>query len=788
MKYSTTLVLAAIVVLAAALLYAFRDRLTGEVPAPPEPARTFALIEDASADDVETLTLLARSQGDRMTEHLVLVRKDGTWRLAKPVDYPADDWQARSLARAAVEAKYRQAIEPGAPDAPSLAALGLEEPAFRVILSVKATGEQPARTITIDVGNKSAFGNHLYVRTDRPAKTVVLESADLLEEARKPVGEYRRRKLMDLARGDVVRIDLERKESRVRIQRAEEGADRWVLSEPLTARADGDVVSGLLGSALGVRAAEFIDDAPKDLARYGLDEPRLSVTLWKKAPEPEKAEQPPEGEGDPAGDEKPEARPEPVKAVTLKFGSWADVKDETAHVTTDDACVVSADAETFKDLDKSAADIRDQRVLAVRKDQAKRIHLKTEAGELELAKVDDVWRLTVPGRPEMPADSDSVDGLLEEAAGLKVVYFLADLKEELPQGFGEPQTELRIQLEGEAAPRGMDVGGTAESRTLVRNVREDWIGRVNETNLDWTNKEWLAYRNKQILAFDAKRATRLTVQTPDRTLILEKSEDTWRLIRPIEAEPRESFVPGLLKQLENLVCESFVAATSDFKSYGLETGQVLCTVTLGPPEEGAKPEEKVLHLTVQDDGSVLGRLQGGDLVFKAPDRLLSDVAAEPLAPTLTDVVSYDIDRLEIAAGEARMRLAKEDGKWQRVDESGQTVGEADAAGDLAPAGLATAVARLVAARWAAYDAKDLKQFGLEEPAFRITFAAKEETVTLLVSDTRVPENVADLIEGKPLRYAMVEGGKRVAILAGRDLKSILDATESLKKAAEKESP
>jgi hypothetical protein len=288
--------------------------------------------------------------------------------------------------------------------------------------------------------------------------------------------------------------------------------------------------------------------------------------------------------------------------------------------------------------------------------------------------------------------------------------------------------------------------------------------------------------------FDAKRATRLTVQTPDRTLILEKSEDTWRLIQPIEAEPRESFVPDLLKQLENLVCESFVAATSDFKPYGLETGQVVCTVTLAPLEEGGEPEEKVLHLAAQDDGSVLGRLQGGDLVFKVPDHLLYDVAAEPLAPTLTDVASYRLDRLEIAAGEARMRLAKEDGKWQRVDESGQTVGEADAAGDLATAGLASAVARLVAARWATYDAKDLKQFGLEEPAFRITFAAKEETVTLLVSDTRVPENVADLIEGKPLRYAIVEGGNRVAILAGKDLKSILDAIDSLKKATEKESP
>ncbi|MCX5648916.1 MAG: DUF4340 domain-containing protein, partial [Planctomycetota bacterium] len=154
--------------------------------------------------------------------------------------------------------------------------------------------------------------------------------------------------------------------------------------------------------------------------------------------------------------------------------------------------------------------------------------------------------------------------------------------------------------------------------------------------------------------------------------------------------------------------------------------------------------------------------------------------AEPLPRAMTEFLSTDITGLEIVAGKETLRLARKDAKWNRLDEAGSLVGEvqADAVRDLA-----SAVARLSAARWAAYDSKDPARFGLDKPAFKIKIATEKKEWTLLVSETKVPDAVAELINEKPVRYAMLEGPDRIgiAILAGSALQTILDAPKSLEK-------
>ena len=171
-------------------------------------------------------------------------------------------------------------------------------------------------------------------------------------------------------------------------------------------------------------------------------------------------------------------------------------------------------------------------------------------------------------------------------------------------------------------------------------------------------------------------------------------------------------------------------------------------------------------------------MDGSDLVFQAADNLPRLLAAEPLPRAMTEFSSADVTGLEIAAGGATLRLAREEGKWNRLDEAGKPAGEvqADAVRDLA-----SAVGRLGAARWAAYDSKDLARFGLDKPAFKIKIATEKKEVTLLISETKVPDAVAELVEEKPVRYAMLEGADRVAILSGSALQTILDAPKSLEK-------
>ncbi len=780
MRYTTTLILAILAIGVAVVIVVFWDRLTGEKPdKPEEEGGEQALVQDAAVEDVLTVAVLERGEDGEFVERLALEQTDGKWRLLEPVSALADEYQARQLARAAVEARYRQARDLTGPGAADPASLGLSEPRYRVTVGLKATDEKEARTVTIDVGKATPFGNRLYVRLDEGNKAQVLNSDDLLERVSKPVAEYRSRELVDLVRDDLVRIDLEGPQGKVRLERSEEDKDRWLLVEPLTARADPEATDELVRETLNLRIKEFIADGVEDLSRYGLAGPRLRIALWKKGtpPEKEKADEAADDEGD--GDDAEQAAPAPPPpevAVTLKFGSFADMKRETVHVMTgDDRSIVSVDADKLQELDRSAKDLRDKHVLALDTGRVKSIEVRNASGAFELAKKDGRWHLEPPDRAEMKADKGAVDSLLDELKGLEVVYFDEDADPDETVPADSPG--VRLRLEGEAAPRGFRLALDEKAGSRVRNVREDWVGRINEEELDWYTKGWLAYPSKDVLELEPDDVETVTVTTPDRTVEVGRAgEDQWSMKRPVEADAEAQAVKDLLNELVFLRPERFVAAADDFGEYGLGPGQVVCTVTEKAEEEGAEPAVHTLHLTVRPDGEIVGRVSGSDLVFEVAERVLHEVAGELLPKKLTDFSSWDVEEMLVAAGNRQQAFVKKDGDWYRRDAGGargEKV-EGDAARDLA-----SACAGLEVVRWADYEAEKPGKFGLDKPALEVTVGTDEGDTTLLVSGKEVDPAVRRLFDRTPARYAMVEGGERIGILAGADLETILSAPRKL---------
>ena len=781
MRYTTTLILAVIVLALGVCVYVFRDSLTAPAKPPEKPAEALALLKDVKMDDLTSATLEEPAGDGKFKTRMAFKKADGAWRLTEPVDWAADDYEVGRLLRAAVEGRYRQSIEPGEKGQPDLKALGLEPPAFRLVLATAAKGKEEARKITVAVGRRSALGDGLYVRVDEASKVDVLEKPDLLERARDKASAYRSRELMAAGREDVARIDLAGEKGSVRLDRSDKDKSRWVMSQPLASRIDPDAASAVVRAALGPGAKDFIEDHPKDLARFGLDKPRLTVTLWKPAP----AEAP-------KAEEKP-AKAEPVKIATLRFGSWADLKSETAYFLTDDGKhVVTVDASTFKDLDKSAVDLRDKHVLAIDTAKVTKLTVNLPAkmagaaseASYELTKGDGKWKVLAGGRPESSADSAAVEGLLKELAELKVLYFAEGEHADVAKGFA-PQGSVRIQVEGETAGQGFDIGGTGETSSLVKNIREDWIGRVNEKGLTYLAKGSLDYLDKQVLTLDPRKVTGIAIQTADRKVILEKKDEKWRMTAPTEADPAPNFVADLLGQLQDLKCDKYVAAAKDLKPYNLDKPELVCTVTLAPEKAGEKPVEKALRLAHDEKMKVVGQVEGGDLVFGVPQTLFAALAGEPLEKTLTDIPAANIKDLDIAGEKSKVRLVCIDAKWFRADAKG-TPGE-EVATDPAK-DLAQTAANLTAARWAAYDAKDAAKFGLDKPAVTLKITSDKASATVLISGKEVPADVAALVDQKPVRYAMTEGGKRIAVLAGKALETILGAPAAFEVKKEEAKP
>jgi len=739
-------------------------------------------------DDLTEATLEEAGKDGTMRPRVAFVKKDDKWHLAAPVDGPADDYEVRQLLRAAVEGKYRQTIDPAGKGQPTLVDLGLDPPAYRLTLKAKARKEKPGPTVTVEIGRKAAVGEGLYVRLAGAKKAILLEGDDLLKRARQRVNKFRSRNLVDLARDDVVRIEIEGDKGTLRIDRSDENKDRWVLSKPMAARADPDAVSEILRKALGVMVADFVDDNAEDLERYGLAKPRLMVTLYKAGKPPEEPEKEDERTGEDKKDEKAdETKPkaEPVKAVVLKFGAWADLKKESIYLALGDSrSVVGVEDNDFKALDKGLDDLRDKHVMTLEQDRVTEVSLRVPAKLAEtekdivydLVKTGGEWNVKTKGRPGMKADSSAVDDLLKELAGLKVLYFAEAERADIAKGF-KPAGSVRVQMEKESAASGFAIGGPGKDvPALVKNIREDWIGRINPKDLKHLRKDWLEVLDKQVLSLEPKKATRLAIKAPDRTVVFEKTGDTWTMTAPVKEEGRGFFATDRLDDLKELKAEKFVAATKDFKPFGLQQGELTVTVTLEPEKEGEKPVEKTLHLAHHKDAKIAGRMAGSDLVFEVPISLFKDMAGEPLSKELVDLFSGDVERLDVQAGKTKVGLLKQDDKWFRTDAAGRPDVEADKskADDVVKA-----TVDIDAVRWAAYDAKEPARFGLDKPAVRITVAGKEKKATLLISAKAVDAKVAALFDEEPLRYAMVEGGKRIAILAGEKLKTLLEAASTL---------
>jgi len=833
MRYSTTLVLALVVIVAAALLYTYRDKLTGEYKPPEKPAAGHALVADLRAADVTKATLEERGADNKMKVRLDLAKVDGKWRLTAPVAAAADEFKVDDLVRAAAEARFRQALDIGAAKGQAdLKALGLDPPAYRLTISADATGGKPARAATIDIGQKAALGEGLFVRIADAKKVNVLENSDLLTRASDKIESYRGRDLVVAQRDELVRIDLDGEKGKVRLDRAEKAApslsadepplDRWVIAQPLAARADGETVSKIIQACVGARAAEFVDDSPADLGRYGLAKPRLIVTLFKAGPasvaaSEKKGESQPTGTAGTASDakaaEKP-AAPEAVKVAALKFGGWTDPKHESVFVQVEGSpSVYSLAAQALTDLNKSAADLRDKHVVALDAARAAEIALRIPAkladGGTEVAyslvKVDGAWKVRAAGRPDAKADPAAVDGLLKEIAGLKVLYYPEPGHESLAGGF-TPQGSVRIQLEKESAPVGFEFGGAAgEAPSLVKNLREDWIGRINDKGLAWLRKGWLDMLDKQVLSVDAKKVAAVAIDTADRKLEFarsaDKAGDKWNLVKPIAAEPQDGFVEMPLEQLRDVRAAKFLAATGDAKSYGLDPGELVVRITLEPgakaPGDTTSPaasasgssanaaDTKILRLAHGEKGRFVGRVDGSDLVFEAPAALFHALAAEPLPTAMVELGAAAPTALETTFGDSKTRLVKIDEKWFRADAKGNPGEElpADAVGDLVKA-----AAGLKAERWVAYDAKDPAAFGLDKPAARIKVIAGDTSATILISDKDVPPALAALFDQRPLKFAMTEGGQRIALIMGRPADTLLGAAKSLEPKKEEPKP
>ena len=244
---------------------------------------------------------------------------------------------------------------------------GLDRPTQLTLV----VGEEASRTTrTLRFGKAVPEKKGVYAQREGESGVLLVED-ELWKAVPASAAALRDKTVFAYDRTKVERVELESPKGKVALA-LQDG--KWRITAPAALRADEGAMSEMLFRARDLRAQDFVAEDAKRLAAYGLDKPRLRLSVWEKeSKEPKILLLAPAREKD--------------RAYATALGSGA-------------AGVVSVDAKALEELARGVADLRDRSLAeAFDTKDVTRITIQRPNVTLTLDRTgtrEDDWQLSAP--------------------------------------------------------------------------------------------------------------------------------------------------------------------------------------------------------------------------------------------------------------------------------------------------------------------------------------------------------------------------------------------------------
>jgi hypothetical protein len=224
-----------------------------------EPAREkFFTVE---TDKINEIKLTYKGQ-------TTLLRKDdGGWKMIEPVQGEADPPEAISLAQAITNI---ESVRPVVDNPSDLKQFGLAEPPIAV--EFKAEGGVSG---SFKLGTKNPTQSEIYAMKGGDNKVVLVSSFQESSFSKEPFA-LRDRKILKFDREKADAVTLAKGANAIELTRAE---SEWKVAKPIPGRSDYSAVEGFLTRLSSANMSTLVEENAKDLAKYGLDKPSMTVTV-----------------------------------------------------------------------------------------------------------------------------------------------------------------------------------------------------------------------------------------------------------------------------------------------------------------------------------------------------------------------------------------------------------------------------------------------------------------------------------------------------------------------------
>ena len=577
--------------------------------------------QQSTRDEAEDGTLVAKFDRDkvqaidlRSPEGKMELRKDaqGRWQIVAPIEDRADAMTIAQLFTEAESLRYVARIDEDGKSVGKerLKEYGLAETNTRLKLA------GPEKTVEIQWGKDAATEGRQYIRLDgSPAVYVV--GGPLKATVTKRLDEFRDKRLSDVNAAVVNKVTIQTSAGEIEMRRDE--SNHWSLLKPLKARGNDARIGDLISRAAGARVESFVGDAA-NLSAYGLQEPRVTVSLYSEEQEP----------------------------VRLLLGT--NPKDEKekgrtyAKLSTRQAVVLLPKAiESL--IATKPNDLRDRRLTRVEADIVDRVTVEgPDGGKIVLARRGESW-VRKAGAKDLPVNAAMASYAAGPFLDQQVAEFVADVATDLPK-YGLDRPAVKVTASSYASENTAEttagekpivtvlLGRIEGDRVFAKLDDEPFIVALPVAALDALPTELLAWQPLEIFQTEAAAIVALEVARtgqPTISLVLDL-EKKWKLAKG-DGAVNQIHVGSLLNTLARLRAARWVGAT--VPEHGLEKPAIIVSYRTAA---GATGRLKVGAATADEMWFASAEALTGTFAMNAPDKsalelALMDKAAPPVVGT-----------------------------------------------------------------------------------------------------------------------------------------------------------
>ncbi|MFH1732816.1 MAG: DUF4340 domain-containing protein [Planctomycetota bacterium] len=431
-------------------------------------------------------------------------------------------------------------------------------------------------------------------------------------------------------------------------------AGRWRVVSPVDARADARKVAEMLELLVALRAAgpaAYVDDAPADLARYGLAEPTVTVEL---------------SADDGAGKH------------TIHFGGGREEKDGLvcARSSSRKSVLLVNGGVLAKGLREDVEFFRDRRVVEFALNQVQSVSFVYASGRPTLTvarRIGDPANWRIDGAVSGRADA-AVGPLITRlgALGVEPGGFVSEDPGDLAKfGLDRPQITATVTLKGEAPAKVLIGGSPKDNPKLVyaKSAAEPSIVLVSRSIIDDLTPDPASLLTAVLVeGYDRWAAFELEIKLGEKKIKLVRGERLgWKFVSPEGPAVDYPAPSNFLAEVAALTIKAWPAdKPEDYAPFGLDVPRAVLTVRTRQDDPGGAagmpPDERpvktfVLHFgaATKDGKRCYVRLAEETNVYEVDAAILDKVLRGALLfreKTVLDFEPHNVKSLRLEGGRA----------------------------------------------------------------------------------------------------------------------------------------